>query len=227
MTFHPPDLAVRLLVALLMGGAIGLERQIHHHEAALRTNTLVSLGSALYITLALALGGDGGTSRVAAQIITGVGFLGGGVILRDGFHIRGLTTAATLWCAAAIGTVAGMGLYLEAAAGTAAVLLVNIVIRRMSNRIGGDSPPPVPAMRVHLRFVVDRDAEAAALASVLESARTQGFHISSQTTEPLTVTQMSSDMQFDATTENARFDPIIENLSRDARIHSFSWHQST
>jgi putative Mg2+ transporter-C (MgtC) family protein len=118
------DVAIRLFAAAALGGAIGLEREVREREAGLRTHLLVSVGAALF-TLVSAYGWSDFTfsarsgvtfdpTRVAAQIVTGIGFLGAGAIIRQGLSVRGLTTAATLWLSAAIGMASGAG-YLEAA----------------------------------------------------------------------------------------------------------------
>ncbi len=127
--------ALRLGMALACGLCIGLERQWRQHNAGLRTCALVSLGSALFIAAAVCLNLD--STRMSAQVVTGVGFLGAGCIMHSGLSVRGLNTAGTLWCSAAVGTIAGLGLGLEAAVGTLFVLLVNVVFRpvdRMLNR---------------------------------------------------------------------------------------------
>src|SRR6266403_2205956 len=101
--------AANIAVAFLLGLAIGLERELRHHEAGLRTNALVALGAALFVSLARLYDHEGSPTRVAGQVVSGIGFLAGGVIIRDGFSVKGLTTAATLWCTAAVGTLAGSG----------------------------------------------------------------------------------------------------------------------
>jgi putative Mg2+ transporter-C (MgtC) family protein len=128
------ELSLRVVAAILLGAAIGLERQWRLRSAGLRTNALVSVGSALFVIVgAVGLqGGPADPSRVAAQIVSGIGFLGAGVILRDGFNIRGLTTAATLWCAAAVGSLAGAGMLLMALVGTVAIVATNTLLRPLS-----------------------------------------------------------------------------------------------
>jgi len=113
------DLILKLGIAALLGGMLGLEREIHGRPAGLRTHFLVSLGAAAFMMMSPAvagmfegLGGDPG--RIAAQIVTGIGFLGAGAIVKEGVNIHGLTTAACLWVAAAIGMASGAGLYSEA-----------------------------------------------------------------------------------------------------------------
>ena len=111
--------------ALGFGLLIGLERQFGQHPAGLRTNALVCAGAALYVLLARSFNSGTETARVAAQIVSGIGFLGGGVILREGLTVRGLTTAATLWCSAAVGALCGADLTEEAGIATAAILATN------------------------------------------------------------------------------------------------------
>ena len=118
--------AARIGTAAVLGAAIGLERQWRQHTAGLRTNTLVCLGAALFVAMGALIAEP---SRVAAQVVSGIGFLGGGVILREGFTVRGMNTAATLWCSAAVGVLAGTGFLVEAALGTAAVLIVHLGLR--------------------------------------------------------------------------------------------------
>ncbi|MCK0115045.1 MgtC/SapB family protein [Gelidibacter sp. F63206] len=127
----------RIGAAFLLGGIIGFERQWQQKDAGLRTNTLVAIGAASYVLLSLDLhslaGGDPG--RVTAQIVTGIGFIGAGVIMKDGFGVRGLNTAATIWCSAAVGTLAGMGFFAGAIVTTTAVVLSHLTLRPISVRL--------------------------------------------------------------------------------------------
>jgi putative Mg2+ transporter-C (MgtC) family protein len=120
---------LNILVALALGVAIGFERQWRQHQAGLRTNALVALGAALFVSLSRLMGDEGSPTRIASYIVSGLGFLGAGVILRDGLNVKGMNTAATLWCTGAVGTLAGAGFALEALAGTAAVLTVHLGLR--------------------------------------------------------------------------------------------------
>lgn len=128
------DFGVRMFTALLLGGAIGLERQWRQRMTWLRTNGLVAVGSAMFIMMGGLIAGEGSQARVAAYVVSGIGFLGGGVILKDGFNIRGMNTAATLWCTAAVGTLAGLGHLGLAAMGTAGVLSANLILRPVAFR---------------------------------------------------------------------------------------------
>ena len=131
----------RLALALVLGAVLGLERQVRHKAAGTRTHALVALGAALFVLLAEGIPGDiSAPGRVAGQIITGIGFLGAGAILRrDSSTVTGLTTAATVWCAGAIGTLAGLGSWYQALIGTGFILVANVLLRPLDaliNRLG-------------------------------------------------------------------------------------------
>jgi putative Mg2+ transporter-C (MgtC) family protein len=134
------DLVGRLLLGAVLGASIGLEREIHDHPAGIRTHLLVALGSALFTVLSIVgfpSADERATdpSRVAAQIVTGIGFLGAGAILKYGPTVRGLTTAASLWAAAAIGMAAGAGLPVLGLAATVIVLVSLWPLRLLSERL--------------------------------------------------------------------------------------------
>jgi putative Mg2+ transporter-C (MgtC) family protein len=128
---------LRLALAGVLGGMIGLERELREREAGLRTHLLVAVGAALFTIVGAY--GFGGTrtdpTRIAAQVVTGIGFLGAGAIIRQGFSIRGLTTAATLWVVAAVGLAAGAGYYSAAVISTGLVLLALWPLRIVAYRI--------------------------------------------------------------------------------------------
>lgn len=127
---------LRLLVALTLGTAIGFERQWRHKLAGVKTNALVSLGSALFILLgAKILGDSSGEARIAAQIVTGIGFLGAGAIMKEGFNVSGLNTAATIWCSGAVGCLAGLGFWYEASIGTFFVIVSHLILKPVENKI--------------------------------------------------------------------------------------------
>ncbi|MFI8073436.1 MULTISPECIES: MgtC/SapB family protein [unclassified Streptomyces] len=133
-------LALRILIAMVLGAAIGMERQWRLRTAGIRTNALVSVGASLFVVMgAVGLGENPGAdpTRVAAQVVSGIGFLGAGVILRDGFNIRGLTTAATLWCAAAVGSLAGAGMEVMAIIGCVAIIATNTLLRPLGRFVNG------------------------------------------------------------------------------------------
>jgi putative Mg2+ transporter-C (MgtC) family protein len=125
----PLELMERLLLAASLGAAIGVERELRRKPAGLRTNILIALGSALFTILSLQVTRTGGTpDRIAAQIVTGIGFLGAGAILRSGKDVRGMTTAATIWVNAAIGMAAGAGEFVTAGLATLVTLSVLVIL---------------------------------------------------------------------------------------------------
>lgn len=129
----------QICVCFLLSFFIGLERQYRRKIIGLRTSILVAIGSFLFVSFTFTVGGSD-ISRIASQIVAGMGFLGAGVILKDGKKIRGLTTAATIWCSAAIGTLCAGGAVFEAIIGTFIILFSNIVLRyinKMVNNISG------------------------------------------------------------------------------------------
>ncbi len=144
------DLAAKLFAAVLIGGGIGLERELKHKPAGLRTNILICLGSALLMDLSMNIaathGGDPG--RIAAQVVTGIGFLGAGTILHTRGQITGLTSAATIWVVAALGLTVGAGYFVEALGSTFTVMMVLIVLGWAERKYlphGGDQQNGVPA----------------------------------------------------------------------------------
>ena len=143
---HPNDLTsveilVRIFLAVVIGCVVGTERQYKNRPAGLRTHVLVCLGacSIALIECLYVAGFDENTSphvtynvgRLCAQVISGIGFLGAGIIFKDGDTVKGLTTAATVWCAAAIGCLCGYGLFAEAILGTVAIMTVNIFVKHL------------------------------------------------------------------------------------------------
>ncbi len=151
------DFAARLVVAAALGGLIGGEREIHGHPAGIRTHMLVALGSALFTMLSIHGFGQGPGSgidptRIAAQIVTGIGFLGAGAILKDGVVVRGLTTAASLWATAAVGLATGAGEYVLALVAAAVILVSLWPINALVERVHGTTVPEVQ-LRLHLERV--------------------------------------------------------------------------
>jgi putative Mg2+ transporter-C (MgtC) family protein len=133
------ELFIRLGLALVFGALIGAERQWRQRTAGLRTYSLVSIGAALFILLAPLTGAEAESTRIAAQVISRVGFLGAGVLMRTGLSIHGLNTASTIWCSAAIGVLAGSGFFAAAFLGTAFVISINIFLRPVASWIGRHS----------------------------------------------------------------------------------------
>ena len=132
------DQALWMLLAVSLGALVGLERRLRGHPAGIHTNSLVALGSAAFVIAGFMFGAD--PARVAAQVVTGSGFICAGVILHQGADIRGLNTAATLWCASAIGVMAGVGRPALAALLAAIVLTVNITLHYVEHNVFKQQP---------------------------------------------------------------------------------------
>jgi len=144
------DMIIRLLLASLLGGLIGLEREVHGRPAGFRTHLLVSLGACLFTIASIDFyrlyGNFSGTgpvgvdpARVAAQVVTGIGFLGAGAIIKERASIRGLTTAACLWVAAAVGLACGSGMYHAAIVVTVLAVLSLLLLKKVENRLRRDT----------------------------------------------------------------------------------------
>ncbi|MBI1790407.1 MAG: MgtC/SapB family protein [Acidobacteria bacterium] len=177
--------AARLALALLLGAAIGLERQYRRHVAGLQTNALVSSGAALYVLLGVSLPLRTEDLRIAGQIVTGIGFLGSGIIIRDGLHVRGLNTAATLWCAAAIGALAGYGLFWQAGLGALAVLAVNTLLHAASHRLDR-SRGGFAGLDFHYRLIwtVAKQRETSTREQLLAAVQSRGLCLQAVETRP-------------------------------------------
>jgi len=130
--------AVGLVAAVVFGALIGLERQLRNNPAGLHTNALVALGAAAYVIAGVLIGDPTGPARVAGQVVTGVGFLCAGLIWHEGGTVRGINSAATVWCSCAVGVFAGFGMLLWAGLITALVVLANIALHYIEHRISGE-----------------------------------------------------------------------------------------
>jgi len=157
------DSAFSLFVAFICGLAIGAERQYKRHSAGLRTNALVAIGAAAFVDIAQRLAGDAESIRVIAYVVSGIGFLGAGVIMKEGRNIHGLNSAATLWCSAAVGCCAGSDLIAEAFLVTAVVLVANTLLNPLVNRINS---LPLGAGRGETSFILRTVTESANLSAV-------------------------------------------------------------
>lgn len=149
--------ALDLLVAIFVGGLIGFERQWRRREAGLRTNTLVALGAAIFVVFENHFDSASPT-RVAAQVVSGIGFLGAGVIWKEGVNVRGLNTAATLWCSGAAGLLAGSGQWGRALTAALLVASVNLVLRPLVKVINRQ---PIEGAEVETSYTVTVICQAA------------------------------------------------------------------
>lgn len=125
-------------MATLLGYLIGIEREFHGKVVGTRTISLIALGTSLYVLMSPTIfGGD--NSRIIAQVVSGIGFLGAGIIFKDGDSVKGLTTAATVWCAAAVGGLCGFGMFAEAILGTVTIIAINIFFKHRLSKMEKDN----------------------------------------------------------------------------------------
>lgn len=171
--------AINLATAMTCGAVIGSERQVRQRMAGLRTNALVALGAAAFVTFSGLYPDEVSPTRVAAQIVSGIGFLGAGLIFRDGFNIHGINTAATLWCSAAVGMMAGAGAFLHSAMLTGFVVFVNLGLRPVVKWIKRKTRAGVPMARTFRVTVRCRpEAEGEIRALILRVLSLGGLHLS-------------------------------------------------
>lgn len=138
--FTEKEIFLRLIVAWFLGGLIGWERGMHDRPAGLRTHILVSIGSALIMVISLlmyySIDGKGDPGRIAAQVVSGIGFLGAGTIIREGMNVKGLTTAASLWAVAGVGLACGAGFYFGAFVTTGLIFVTLVFLNKIEIRRG-------------------------------------------------------------------------------------------
>ncbi|MCY0387244.1 MgtC/SapB family protein [Robbsia sp. Bb-Pol-6] len=165
------DFFLRLIAAFGCGIVIGLERQWRQRTAGLRTVTLVTSGACLFVTLGVLTGnGVAGVTQIAAYVVSGVGFLGGGVIMREKGTIQGINTAATLWCSAAVGVLCGAGHYGPALGGTLVVLLTNTLLRSVSHIINASPVSTADLVRSYVLTVICREEDEIHMRALLSNA---------------------------------------------------------
>lgn len=159
------DTVISLLAAFVLGTAIGAERQYRQRTAGLRTNALVALGAAAFVDLGMRLAGSAEAVRVIAYVVSGIGFLGAGVIMKEGMNVRGLNTAATLWCSAAVGACTGADMIAEGVLLTGFVIAGNTLLRPLVNAI---NRIPIDAQLSEATYEVRLSADPASLPAARE-----------------------------------------------------------
>jgi putative Mg2+ transporter-C (MgtC) family protein len=220
------QVVINLGVATLLGAAIGFERQWRQRMAGLRTNTLVAIGSASFVVFESLFSDAGSPTRVAAQVVSGIGFLGAGIIFREGLHVSGLNTAATLWCSAAVGLLAGSGHPLHAVAASAFVVLVDLGLRPLVRYINRQ---PIAQTETDLQYrvrVVCKNPDEAHLRALLLHS-TSNAHLMLRRLDSTdlndngrveVVAQLTAPANNDAILEQ-----IVGRLSLESTVSAASW----
>jgi putative Mg2+ transporter-C (MgtC) family protein len=219
------DSALRLTVALLLGAAIGFERQWNQKMAGLRTNVLVALGACGFVVFS-GLVGQGDPTRVAAQVVSGIGFLGAGIILRDGINVHGLNTAATLWCSAMVGTIAGAGYFAASLLAAAFVVGTNLLLRPLVRRINRLSITSADAETFYTVQIVVRAVEEAHVRSLLLHQLSQAGlglrRLDSEHIENSENVRVSAQAMAAARNDSA-LEQIVGRLSLEPHVSGTTW----
>jgi putative Mg2+ transporter-C (MgtC) family protein len=215
-----------LVTALLLGAIIGAERQWHQRIAGLRTNALVSAGAAMFVSISHLVTQNPTSLQVAAQVVSGIGFLGAGVIMREGLSIRGLNTAATLWCSAAVGSLCGLGYVWEAVTGAVAVLGANVLLRPLAKKI--DRQPRVATdveTQYVLRLVCRSDDEAKIRVLLMHVLHALPMTLRALHSEDINSTGKVEVRATLISTErrNAMLENIVQRLSLESGVSAVSW----
>jgi putative Mg2+ transporter-C (MgtC) family protein len=223
------DMFVRVGLATLLGVAIGVERQWRARMAGLQTMALVSMGAALFLILgAYSFHGAGDPTRVAAQIVSGIGFLGAGVIMKQGSSVTGLNTAATLWAAAAVGALAGAWMWREAITGAVIIIAANGFLFPLASKMdtahlwGGRENPAADYL---LEVVCSADAEVEVRAVIVSAANQPGFQLNalrSSATSSAGEIEVRAELST-TTRDDAKIEMALGALNVDARVTSFRW----
>jgi putative Mg2+ transporter-C (MgtC) family protein len=215
-----------LVTALLLGAIIGAERQWHQRIAGLRTNALVSAGAAMFVSISHLVPLNPTSLQVSAQVVSGIGFLGAGVIMREGLSIRGLNTAATLWCSAAVGSLCGFGFVPEAVLGAAGVVGANVLFRPLARKIDRQ---PSRASDVEtpylLRLVCRSEDEAKVRMLLMHLLHTLPLTLHALHSEDLNSTgkvEVRATL-VSAERQNAMLEDIVQRLSIESGVSAVSW----
>jgi putative Mg2+ transporter-C (MgtC) family protein len=219
-----PQFCLYVVAAMTLGAVIGIERQWRNSVAGLRTNTLVAVGSAMFVLIGV-MSGIADT-RIAAQIVSGIGFIGGGAILREGLTIKGVNTAATLWCSAGVGALCGSGLLREAAFATGVILFANLVLRRITYRMRSEIKLRADAETHYLLQLICRAVDENRLRKVLvdavENVSLLIRSLHSNAVEPAGMMSIRSVIE-SSTKQDHLLEKIVGQLCLDGTVNSISW----
>ncbi|WP_293799870.1 MgtC/SapB family protein [uncultured Bosea sp.] len=223
------DTCISLLAAFVLGALIGAERQYRQRTAGLRTTVLVAVGAAAFVDLAMRLAGADGAIRVIAYVVSGIGFLGAGVIMKEGMNVRGLNTAATLWCSAAVGACTGADMIAEATLVTVFVIAGNTLLRPLVNAI---NRIPLNERALEATYEVVVTTSAAALAAtrdtLIEQLEAAQYPVSDVTTIERSDDAVDIVARLISTAVDRReLDHVVEKLERVPAVSHATWESST
>ncbi len=213
----------RLGIALILGTVVGLERQWHHRMAGTRTNALVSVAAAAFAMIGISLSGEGSDSRVIGQIVSGVGFLGAGVIFKEGITVHGLNTAATIWCSAAVGALAGIGYPLHAATVGVAAVVTNIALRPLAYKWG----PANKSLETNYQLELTCDSKdetnlRAVLLPAIETNHLAITSLASQRSETGDRVRITAGLK-SPTRNDQSLEHLVARIGPEAGVSSITW----
>ncbi|WP_375483405.1 MgtC/SapB family protein [uncultured Mycobacterium sp.] len=225
-TLSLADFVLRLAVGLGCGALIGVERQWRARMAGLRTNALVATGATLFVLYAVVTN-DTSPTRVASYVVSGVGFLGGGVILREGFNVRGLNTAATLWCSAAVGVLAASGHLLFTVIATGTVVAIHLLGRPLGRLIDHDNvvEESEDQQPYQVQLICRPKSEKYARAQIVQHTSTndlilRGIHTGRAADDKVTLTEyLLMNIK-----KKARLERLVAELSLQPGIQAVHWY---
>jgi len=223
------DTAVSLIAAFIFGGLIGLERQFRQRTAGLRTNILVAVGAAIFVDAGNRLLGHEGAVHVMAYVVSGIGFLGAGVIMREEGNVRGINTAATLWASGAVGACAGADLILEAGLATLFVLATNTLLRPIVSLINRQ-PLDTNAVEVtnSVYIITSKYSQKVALKQFIATLEAAGYQA-----QDIEVHQFGGEeveiqaVLTDSAVDGRRMDALIQEITNLEYVNQAFWSPST
>jgi len=220
---------VSLFFAFCFGSLIGLERQVRQRTAGLRTNALVAVGAAVFVDLAIRLGGSEGATRVVAYVVSGVGFLGAGAIMKEGINVTGLNTAATLWGSAAVGACAGAAFIVEAALATVFVLASNTLLRPVVNHINRRPINETAAEATyHIYAMCQQNAQAQVQEQLLNLLEAAHYPVRSVQKHLLGSSDIEIEAVLYATSVNAEeLDGVVQRIENLSGVLQAYWNAGT
>lgn len=223
------EFILRLTIAFILGAIIGTERQWRQRMAGLRTNMLVCLGACMFVLLGVKEGGDA-AGRVISYVVSGIGFLGAGVIMKDGLNVRGLNTAATLWCSAAVGASCGIGLLPEAGIFTLFVILTHIFMRPIGVKLSRlplkNTHIPVPyVLIIKCRQDVENHVRILLLQFTGNDSRLLLRSLKS-TDDENPITAIITAEIFANNNEDASMEKIAGRLTIEQQVSEVSWNKA-
>lgn len=214
------DFTIRIFICLMLSMIIGVERQYRHGSVGLRTNVLVGIGAFLfnYATYGF-IGHD--QSRIASGIVSGIGFLGAGMIIKNNSKIKGLNTAATLWCVAAIGILTSMGMILESIIGTVFVVISNIFLRLLSLFIM-NKVKKLYREKCVLKITCDKDSELIVRNGISEFVEKNQIQLISMEKDYVSKESVKLEVVF-LTSRVEEVEVLVSNISAEVGVTSLSW----